>query len=193
MRLKEYAKHLNIHYRTAWNHFKKGLIPGAYQLPSGTIIVPEQETESLHKNVAVYCRVSSSQNRTNLKSQSERVEQYCLAKGYTIQKVVQEVGSGINEQRKKFLALLRDQSIDLIVVEHQDRATRFGFHYLQAMLQEQGRNIEVINQVHESKQELMQDLIAIITSFTARYYGQRRAKRKTEKIVQELKEKGNET
>lgn len=188
MKLSEYAKKLGIHYRTAWSHFKKGLIPGAYQLPSGTIIVPEhRELEASKTDVAIYCRVSSSQNKKNLETQKERVTHYCIAKGYTIKKIVMEVGSGLNDRRKKFKALLEDESIQTIVVEHQDRVTRFGFSYLQTLLGIKERQIEVINEVTESKEELMQDLISIITSFIARYYGQRRAKRRTEKIIKELK------
>jgi putative resolvase len=186
MKLSDYAKSLGISYRTAWNHYKDGKIPGAYQLASGTIIVPEAEQPKGDKKVAVYARVSSSENRSNLQSQAERVTTYCAAKGYRIEKVIKEVGSGVNDQRPKFQALLADKEISLIVVEHRDRATRFGFHYLRTLLENEGRRLEVINESEGDREELMQDLIAIITSFVARYYGQRRAKRKTEKIIQEL-------
>lgn len=186
MKLSDYAKSLGISYRTAWNHYKDGKIPGAYQLASGTIIVPEAEQPKGDKKVAVYARVSSSENRSNLQSQAERVTTYCAAKGYRIEKVIKEVGSGVNDQRPKFQALLADKEISLIVVEHRDRATRFGFHYLRTLLENEGRHLEVINESEGDKDELMQDLIAIITSFVARYYGQRGAKRKTEKIIQEL-------
>ena len=186
MKLSDYAKSLGISYRTAWNHYKDGKIPGAYQLASGTIIVPEAEQPKGGKKVAVYARVSSSENRSNLQSQAERVTTYCAAKGYRIEKVIKEVGSGVNDQRPKFQALLADKEISLIVVEHRDRATRFGFYYLRTLLENEGRRLEVINESEGDRDELMQDLIAIITSFVARYYGQRRAKRKTEKIIQEL-------
>jgi putative resolvase len=186
MKLSDYAKSLGISYRTAWNHYKTGKIPGAYQLASGTIIVPEAEQPKGDQKAAVYARVSSSENRRNLDSQAERVTAYCAARGYKIARVVKEVGSGVNDQRPKFQALLGDKEVSLIVVEHRDRATRFGFHYLRTLLENEGRRIEVINEEDGDKEELMQDLIAIITSFVARYYGQRRAKRKTERIIQEL-------
>ncbi len=72
------------------------------------------------------------------------------------------------------------------MVEHKDRATRFGFRYLETLLHTQGRTLEVVNQAENSTEDLLADLTAIIYSFCARLYGQRRAKRKTEKIVQEL-------
>ncbi len=84
------------------------------------------------------------------------------------------------------LALLEDQSIGLIVVEHKDHPTRFGFRYLDTLLNGQGRAIEVVNQAENGAEDLLADLTAIIYSFCARLYGERRAKRKTEKIVQEL-------
>ncbi len=105
--------------------------------------------------------------------------------------MVKEVGSGVNDGRPKLLALLEDQGIGLIVVEHKDRLTRFGFRYLDTLLKTQGRAIEVVNQVENGTEDWLADLTAIVYSFCARLYGQRRAKRKTEAIVRELEAKGD--
>ena len=83
--------------------------------------------------------------------------------------------------------LLKDTSITRIVVEHKDRLTRFGFRYLETLLEMQGRTIEVVNIAENDKEDLMADLVAIVYSFTAQLYGQRRAKRKTEAFVEQLK------
>jgi len=189
MKLSDYSKKLGLTYKTVWRMFHAGNIPGAYQLPSGTIIVPNEDKmpKDTPVTVAVYARVSSSQNKSNLNSQCERLLQYCAARGYHVGRVVKEIGSGVNDQRKRFLSLLADSDIDIIVVEHRDRATRFGFNYIQILLEQDHRSIEVINDVEDDKDELMQDLIAIITSFVARYYGRRRAVRKTEKLIKELR------
>jgi putative resolvase len=104
--------------------------------------------------------------------------------------VVKEVGSGVNDARPKLLALLEDQGIGLIVVEHKDRLTRFGFRYLDTLLKAQGRAIEVVNQAQNGTEDLLADLRAIVYSFCARLYGQRRAKRTTEGIVRELEAQG---
>jgi predicted site-specific integrase-resolvase len=95
----------------------------------------------------------------------------------------------VNDSRLKLVALLKNMSITTIVVEHRDRLTRFGFHYLETLLETQGRKIEVVNMAENDKEDLIADLVAIIYSFTARLYGQRRAKRKTERIVAELEAK----
>ena len=101
-------------------------------------------------------------------------------------KIVKEIGSSVNDGRPKLLALLEDQSITLIVVEHQDRATRFGFRYLDTLLRGQGRAIAVVNLAENDQEDLLADLTAILNSFTARLYGQRRAKRKTETVIRTL-------
>jgi predicted site-specific integrase-resolvase len=186
MKLSQYAKQQGISYRTALRWWQAGQIKG-YQAPTGTIIVTEPTQEPSQSGaVAVYARVYSAENKSNLDSQAERLIAYCAAKGYQVSKVVKEIGSGINESRPKFLALLEDQRIRTIVVEHKDRATRFGFRYLETLLKTQGRTLEVVNQADNSTEDLLADLTAIIYSFCTRLYGQRRAKRKTEKIVQEL-------
>jgi len=194
MKRSEYASKVGIQYQTAWKHYRKGLIPGAYQLATGTIIVPEDVLQKPGKtgvDAAVYTRVSSRENKANLEAQAERMTQYAIARGYRVVRVVKEVGSGVNDGRKKFLSLLVDESVDVIVVEHRDRATRFGMEYIQTLLAASGRRIEVVNEAENDKEELMQDLIAIITSFTARYYGRRRAKRRTEELIEELKRNGD--
>ncbi len=101
--------------------------------------------------------------------------------------MVTEIASGVNESRPKLLALLRDEEISHIVVEHKDRLTRFGFRYLETLLELAGRHIEVVNLAENNREDLLADLTSILYWFTARLYGQRRrAKRKTEAIVQQL-------
>ena len=73
------------------------------------------------------------------------------------------------------------------MVEHRDRLTRFGFHFIETLLANQGRRIEVINEADGAREDLIQDFASVITSFCARLYGQRRAKRKTEKLIAELR------
>jgi putative resolvase len=190
MKLIDYARLQGISYRTAWRWYKAGKIQGQ-QMDTGTILVtepwPMREKPTTSK-VAVYTRVSSSENKSNLDSQAERLVAYCRVRGYQVSRVVKEIGSGVNDNRPKFLALLADPSIGRIVMEHQDRGTRFGFRYIETLLKAYGREIEVVNQAENSTEDLLADLTSIVYSFCTRLYGQRRAKRKTEKIVQELEQ-----
>ena len=188
MKLSQYAKQQGISYRTALRWFRAGTIKG-YQAPTGTIIVTEGESApaAQPEKVAIYARVSSPEHRENLERQAARLADYCAARGYQVAQAVKEVASGVNDSRPKLLALLKDTSITRIVVEHRDRLTRFGFHSLEALLQAQGRTLEVVNLAENDKEDLIADLVAIVSSFTARLYGQRRAKRKTERIAAELR------
>jgi predicted site-specific integrase-resolvase len=187
MKLSDYAKQQGVRYETAWRWFRDGKIKGR-RIGAHTILVEEEAEQNppLPTRVAIYTRVSSRENKSNLESQAERLIAYCTAKGYQVSNVVKEIGSGVNDSRPKLLALLEDQSLTLIVVEHQDRLTRFGFRYLETLLRGQGRAIEVVNLAEDGTEDLLADLTSIMYSFCARLYGQRRAKRKTETIVKEL-------
>lgn len=196
MKLPDYAKQLGISYTTAWRWWKQGKLPHpARQTESGLVIVdytPSSQKEELKgKRVAIYSRVSSSENRDNLERQAQRLSEYAVARGYQIVKIVKEVGSGLNDNRKKLEELLERDDYNILLVEHKDRLARFGTHYLDVLLKRLGVHLEIVNLADNGRDELMQDLIAIITFFSARLYGQRRAKRTTEKIVAELQGNGS--
>ena len=194
MKLSSYAKHIGIHYNTAWRMWKRGQIAG-YQLPTGTVIItpPVEQMDAAppkQQIVAIYARVSSSENKTNLKTQAARLSSWCNAQGWSVGQVVKECGSGINDQRPKFLALLANPHISRIVVEHKDRASRFGVAYIQTLLAMQERELVVVNTADTVADDLMGDFVAIITSFAARLYGRRTAKRKTALVLAALQQNG---
>src|SRR5260370_7749629 len=196
MKLSSYAKKLGIHYNTAYRLFKRGQIPG-YQLPTGTVIVedPADHTENRAVRpqlVAVYARVSSTENKKNLDTQAERLITWCNARGWSVGKVIKECGSGINDQRPKFLALLANRDIHRIVVEHKDRASRFGVAYIQTLLAMQDRELVIVNTAEPPHNTLLGDSLAIFPSFAPRLYGRRRAKRKTEQVLAALQQNGSE-
>lgn len=182
--LKDYARERGIKYRAAWNRFKLGKIPGATQDEFGRILLPDADPKPDY--TICYARVSSAENKKNLESQAQRLTEYCAAKGYIVKECVKECASGLNDKRPKLERILKSREVTRIVVEHKDRLTRFGFHYLETLLVQKGCVIEVINEAANGKEDLMADFVAIITSFTARLYGLRRSKRKTEKIISEL-------
>jgi predicted site-specific integrase-resolvase len=197
MKLSAYAHTLGISYRTAWRWFRAGKVAG-FQADTGTIIVTEPTVEAVpsassgqaltavHPKTAIYTRVSAAENKDNLEGQAKRLRDYCAAKGYPVAAIIKEIGSGVNDARPKLVKLLTDPTFTLIVVEHKDRLTRFGFNYIEQLLAMQGRKIEVINLAENGKEDLIQDFVSIVTSFCARLYGQRRSKRKTEHIIAEL-------
>ena len=181
MKLSQYAKQTGVSYKTAWRWYKAGTLD-AYQTPTGIIIVRDQISEKpVTGRIALYARVSSADQREDLERQVQRLKDYAAAKGYQIAKEVTEIASGLNDQRPKLGKLLADSSIGTIVVETHDRLTRFGSHYIETLLEAQGRHLEILFQ-SDTGDELVDDLVSVITSMAARIYGRRQSKRRAEKI-----------
>lgn len=185
-KVSKYAKIHGVTTRTIWNWYYKGLLKTERDSTNHLWIIDDEPVKQKEKSVAIYARVSSAENKKNLDTQAERLISFCNAKGYKVDKVVKETGSGLNDNRQKLLSLLLDKSIDIIVVEHKDRLARFGLNYIQQLLAMQNRHIEIVNNVDSETDDLMQDFVSIITSFCARLYGKRRTKRNTEKLINEL-------
>jgi predicted site-specific integrase-resolvase len=183
MRLSQYAKQMNISYKTAFRWWKAGRLD-AYQLDTGTIIVRDPLPQTPPpKGIALYARVSTQGQKADLERQVERLKTYAASRGYQVTKIVQEIGSSMNDSRPKLLKLLTDPQIGKIVVEHQDRLTRFGFVYIDQLFQMQGRTLEVMFPT-DTKHDLVDDFIAVITSMASRIYGRRHSKERAEKITQ---------
>lgn len=191
MKLSEWARQNDVSYNTAHSWFKKGILPcETKQLPTGTIIVYPDRLVNDEKELTVvlYARVSSHDQKEDLKRQLERLKDYASAKGYKITDQVSEIASGLNSNRPKLNKLLSDQSVNMIIVEHRDRLTRFGFELIQSTLSSCNRSIEVINET-EHDMDLVQDFIDVVTSMCVRIYGKRSAKNKASKALKAMEEK----
>ncbi len=181
MRLSQYATKMGVSYKTAFRWWRAGKLD-AYQLDTGTVIVrddtplPEAAT-----GIALYARVSTAGQKADLERQVERLKTYAASKGYQVSKVTQEIASGMNDNRPKLLKILTDKSIGVIVVEHQDRLTRFGANYIEQLMQMQGRRIEVMFP-SDTNHDLVDDFIAVITSMASRIYERRHSKERAKKI-----------
>ena len=185
MKLTDWAKKQGVCYRSAWNYFHAGKINGAFRLSSGAINVPD-EVSPKQEFIVTYARVSSSENKNNLENQSKRLIDFCNAKGWKTNNNIKEIGSGLNDKRKKLQNILEKENVTKLVVEHKDRLCRFGFNYIKILCKKINCELIVINEIESEKEDLIQDFVSVITSFCARIYGQRRSKRKTEKLINEL-------
>ena len=187
MKLSEWAKQQGIAYKSAWRMWKLGQLPmPADQLPTGTIIVHPHKAPA-EGRVALYARVSSSDQKNDLEAQMGRLVTFATGQSLTVGAAVCEIGSGLNGRRPKLMKLLADQQYIAIVVEHRDRLMRFGIEYVEAALKAQGRKIVVIDE-SEMKDDLVQDMIEVLTSFCVRLYGRRSAKNKAKKALKALGE-----
>jgi excisionase family DNA binding protein len=189
-KLTDAAKQLGLHKQTVWNYIKDGQIK-ATKTKNNRWYIDQTEIDNYmgsakiqsDQGVAIYARVSSSENKDDLERQTDRLVQFANSRGWRVVRIEKEVASGVNDQRPKLLGLLKDaDKYEYIIVEHKDRLTRFGFNLIINNI----NNIYVVNEVDNEDHALMEDLVAIITSFCARLYGQRRSKRKTEKLIAEL-------
>jgi predicted site-specific integrase-resolvase len=189
-RLTEAARLLNMSPWTLRRWVYAGRAP-SIQSETGRVYIPawwveEQAGEkprSSHVRWALYARESSSENTAALASQLEGLRSFAMAKGDTIVQEVSEIGSGINDQRPRLHALLKKRDFDVLLVEHKERLTRFGFRWLEALCP---FTIEVMNLAENGRDELMEDLVVILTALSARLYGQRRGREKTQAAIRAL-------
>lgn len=145
-----------------------------------TALLPGFEASS--RAAVVYCRVSSPGQKDELASQVVAMEEFCLAAGIRVDECVQEIGGGLDLRRKKLLALMdriEDGEISLLVVAHKDRLARFGFDYLEHVARRHGCEIMLANAESLSpQQELVEDLLAIVDTFSCRLPGLHRYEQK---------------
>lgn len=174
MKLSVWARLQGVTYHTAYKWFRDGTLPvPAVQTETGTILVTPAATVD-GGLVAVYARVSSADQADGLPAQVAAVTQWATEQGMSVDRVVTEVGSALNGARRKFLRLLGDPHVGVIVAEHRDRVCRFGFEYVSAALSANGRKILVVDE-SEVEDDLVRDMTEVLTSLCARLYGRRGA------------------
>lgn len=192
IKLSQWAKDNGFTYQGALRLHKKGMIPNTKVLETGTILVlAEIDTPITTSNTneyIIYCRVSSSKQKEDLSRQVERMTNFATNNGYIVKKVYSEVGSGMNDNRQVLTNMLEKHRDCTLLVEHKDRLTRFGFNYLEMFCKEKNINIVIANEAKSETDELVNDLVSVVTSFCAKLYGNRKSKRKTESIIKAIKE-----
>lgn len=134
-----------------------------------------------------YCRVSSPKQKDDLIRQVDNVKSYMIAKGYSFD-VIQDIGSGINYNKKgllKLIDMITSSQVDRIVILYKDRLLRFGFELIKCLCDKYGVIIEIIdNSEKTEEQEVVKDLVQIITVFSCKLQGKRANRAK--KIIREL-------
>lgn len=192
VKLSEYAKLIGYRYITVWKKYKEGKIAPTRKEGNRVLVMIDEDEmfplSSKNNRVAIYARVSDNDSKENLARQQERLESYATMRGYRIVKSIKEVGSGLDDSRTKLIKLLANPTeYDILLVEHKDRLTRFGFNYIATLLKSMNKRVEVANASDENS-NLIEDMISIVYSFSARLYGSRRAKHikdETKKAINE--------
>ncbi|GAA7348103.1 IS607 family transposase [Helicobacter pylori] len=141
--------------------------------------------------IVVYARVSSANQKQDLQNQIEALERFCLANGYAVSEWCNEVGSGLNYQRKIFNRILKEiemGKISKLVIAHKDRFVRFGFEYFESFAKTHGCEIIIMNQISLSPEaEMTQDLLSIIHRFSSRLYGLRKYNKEIKERIKSQK------
>lgn len=141
------------------------------------------------QRIAAYCRVSSAATKNDLVNQKLAVEQFCIAAGKPVALWLQDIGSGLNYQRRNFVALMEmveHGEVSEIVIAHKDRLVRFGYEWFEKFCQDHGTRITVMNaETLSPEEEMTQDMLSIIHCFSSRLYGLRKYKKQLAQFVQE--------
>ncbi|QPG51198.1 IS607 family transposase [Saccharolobus solfataricus] len=178
-------------YATLREYVKKGYIKPVI-LQSGKWRFREEDIERLmgiirKRKVILYARVSSNTQKDDLVNQVKYLEEQ--VKEYD--QVITDIGSKLNMKRKGFLKLLRmilNNEVSRVVVAYPDKLVRFGFEILEETYKAHGCEIVVINQEDKTPEELVEDLVSTLVSFSGKLYGMRSHKyEKVKKCAEELK------
>ncbi len=140
--------------------------------------------DSNTKKKIIYTRVSTNNQKDDLKNQVKFLLDFANAKGIIIDEVIEDIGSGLNYNRKKWNKLIEhcmENKIDSIMVTHKDRFIRFGYEWFERFLGKYDVKIIVVNnETLSPNEELVQDIISILHVFSCKIYGMRKYKKKIE-------------
>ena len=151
------------------------------------------KTKNDRRDIVIYARVSTRNQKDDLQNQVDFLKQFCNAKGMIVNQCIEDFGSGLNYNRKKWNKLLDDvmgNKIKTIVITNKDRFIRFGYDWFEKFCEKFNTKIIIVkNETLSPKEELVQDMIAILHEFRCRLYGLRKYKNQIkgdEEIVKEL-------
>jgi excisionase family DNA binding protein len=191
------AKWLGVSNQTLRRWEREERIQAAQRTPGGqrrydlsVIGYEKRKKEPSSRRTVAYARVSSHDQKSDLKRQQEMLAMYCSSRGWVFE-VIADLGSGMNYRKrglKKLLEGIIEGDIGRLVLTHKDRLLRFGAELIFSICEEKGVEVILINQGDEPsfEEELAQDVLEIITVFSARLYGSR--SRKNKKLTGDLKQ-----
>lgn len=137
----------------------------------------QPEAENQVSEVILYARVSTYEQKEDLKNQIEYLEKIAKQKGYLNYRIITDIGSGLNYRRKGFNELLKKEKPFVLIISNKDRLIRFGYEWFETFIKEKGSQIIVANsKTMSSEEEMIEDLISIIHIFSCRAHGLRKYK-----------------
>ncbi|MFF1814100.1 IS607 family transposase [Streptomyces sp. NPDC058251] len=186
MNLTEWAKRQGVHPQTAYRWFREGTLPVPAQRVGPRTILVNIEANTAPEAVGglgLYARVSSHDQKDDLERQVARLSAWAARAGHKVVRVESEIASGMNGARSKAKRLLADPDVTTVVVEHKDRLGRMNVELVEAALSANGRRLLVLDE-GEVEDDLVQDIVDVLTSFCARLYGRKSAKNRARKALE---------
>ncbi|WP_406357510.1 IS607 family transposase [Streptomyces sp. NBC_01635] len=186
MNLTEWAKTQGVHPQTAYRWFREGTLPvPAQRVGPRTILVNIEANTALEAvgGLGLYARVSSHDQKADLERQVARLSAWAAKTGSKVVRVESEIASGMNGARSKARRMLADPAVTTMVVEHKDRLGRTNVELVEAALSASGRRLLVLD-VGEVEDDLVRDMVEVLTSFCARLYGRRSATNRARKALE---------
>jgi putative resolvase len=182
--LTEWAHAQGIHVTTAYRWWREGTLPVPARKAGRLILVsPDTAAGPSRQDAAgLYARVSSHDQKADLDRQVARLSGWAAQAGLPVTRVEAEVGSGMNGTRAKARRLLADPEVTVVVVEHRDRLGRMNTELAEAALAAHGRRLAVVDDA-EVTDDLVRDMIEVLTWFCVRLYGRRSARNRALKAV----------
>jgi putative resolvase len=182
--LAEWAQAQGIDRSTAYRWYREGVLPVPVRKVGRLILVsPQTATASaVSAGVGLYARVSSHDQRRDLDRQVSLLSGWAAQAGLPVVRVEAEVGSGMNGARAKVRRLLADPAVTTVVVEHRDRLGRMNTELVEAALSAHQRRLVVLDD-GEVTDDLVRDMVEVLTSFCARLYGRRSARNRALKAL----------
>lgn len=187
MNLTEWAKAQGVHPHTAYRWFREGTLPvPATRVGPRTILVNVDAAAAgpdPAAGVGLYARVSSHEQKSDLQRQVARLSTWAVQAGLRVVRVETEVGSGMNGARARARRLLADPEVSVVVVEHRERLGRMNTELVEAALSAAGRHLVVLD-AGEVDDDLVRDMVEMLTSFCAHRYGRRSARNRAQKALE---------
>ena len=198
--INKFSKILGVSAQTLRNGDKKGKLHPHHTSSNGYRYYSHEQLNqvmnvkpNLDRIVIGYCRVSSNKQKDDLERQIENMKLYLTAQGKPFE-IISDIGSGINYKKKGLKELMKrisQNKVDKVVVFYKDRLLRFGFELVEYIASLYDCDIEIIDHTEKTEQqELLEDLVQIITVFSCKLQGKRA--NKARKLVKELIDDGGE-
>ncbi len=187
--LPEWGRQYGLHPQVTWRMYRDGRLPShlVVEKMGNRLYVQVPESEAKRARTAAYARVSSKVQAPDLVRQADVIQRFAVSQGIVIDELVLEITPDLQGNRRKLLRLLADETVDLLLVEHQHRLSSFGFEMIEACFHARGGRVLTVEKEGEND-NILRDLTEILEIYCARLYGIQSAHERATRAVRAASE-----